>query len=774
MAIIVQILIGMKETRPEVSLLELERCSTSPEADRALRSIIFGHGIVMDSGNDKIDDTVHFPYNVVEITNAPSGSTGFVLKVVSWLLTKSCFSPLLLRRIANKNSVGRVRALASTKDYVRLLPVTHHPFHHASQEELELATNWWRENGNSDSDDDSNDSNDNNISPLLKAYERKLVQQHATSSTTAAATTSTSTGNYRTVLDYHRVYRSGAATPVQVMERWIKGATERLDHLKIFSAMRPDLIRLQARESDRRWKAGTPLSLWDGVPVAIKDCSSVKGLRLCDGSSVCSNGNINDGNTNTNGNHSDDNSVDDIPSEYLKRAGAIVVGLTVMTEGGVTPLGYNAHFDGPFNAFDPEYYSGGSSGGSAVAVSSGLVPMAVGWDGGGSIRIPAAMSGVVGLAPTFGRVPFGRIHGGTNGGNNGSTNVKAGPIGATILDVALGHLVLGQVDRQKSGGTGTRATNNNNHKSDLFYNNIFGEKYLPDPHLNGVWSDSDDNNIDSNSDSENKSRLPLHGTRLGVFWDHFQHTDPEVYQKSLEVVRYLRDDLGATIVNITVPYTREIHTAHSMKILSEFGKTWEGAFYKSNDNNDINNNGHKLEPNTEISVQLGRIFTADEVLAAETVRTFAVRYFRDYLFRRNNGNDNSNSSNNNKALDAILSPAMGTKIPRLPPGVRYSGESNVPLMSRVMRFVPIANFLGLPALTVPVGYETKSDGSNNGMPIGFQFMGNAWSEHTLLKLGALVEEGFFRKQGIERKRPPNENYFDILEPWLGGGDGDGE
>lgn len=406
-----------------------------------------------------------------------------------------------------------------------------------------------------------------------------------------------------------------------------------------------------------------------------------------------------------------------------------------------------------------------------MAVSSGLVPMAVGWDGGGSIRVPAAMSGVVGLAPTFGRVPFDRIHGGTFGGNSGSTNVKAGPIGATVLDVALGHLVLGQVYRLKSdvAGAGAGDTNNNNRKSDLFYNNIFGEKYLPDPHLDGVCSAFHDTS-DTDTDNENSSRLPLHGTRLGVFWNHFQHTDPEVYQKSLEVVRYLRDDLGATIVNITVPYTREIHMAHGMKILSEFGKTWEGPFYKSNDNNDINNNGHKMEHNTEISVQLGRIFTADEMLAAETVRTFAIRYFRDYLFGRN-------IDKNNKALDAILSPALGTKIPRLPPGVRHSGESNVPLVSRIMRFVPIANFLGLPALTVPAGYETTSDdgdsGGGSGMPIGFQFMGNAWSEHTLLKLGALVEEGFFRKQGIERKMPPNENYFDVLEPWLGG-DGDGK
>jgi aspartyl-tRNA(Asn)/glutamyl-tRNA(Gln) amidotransferase subunit A len=116
----------------------------------------------------------------------------------------------------------------------------------------------------------------------------------------------------------------------------------------------------------------------------------------------------------------------------LRAAGAIVLGQSPMTQFGLSPLGANPHRRMPRNAHDSSRLAGGSSTGSAVAVAAGVVPVALGFDGGGSVRIPAALNGVFGLKPTFGRIPTDG-----HGLSAGSSVIHAGPIGATPHDLAL-------------------------------------------------------------------------------------------------------------------------------------------------------------------------------------------------------------------------------------------------------------------------------------------------------------------------------------------------
>jgi aspartyl-tRNA(Asn)/glutamyl-tRNA(Gln) amidotransferase subunit A len=114
----------------------------------------------------------------------------------------------------------------------------------------------------------------------------------------------------------------------------------------------------------------------------------------------------------------------------LRAAGAIVLGHTVMTEYGMSPLGVNVQRAMPRNAIDAGHVAGGSSTGSAVAVALGLAPVALGSDGGGSIRIPASWNGLFGIKPTFGRVS-------RFGDGFGGTVAHVGPIGASTRDLAL-------------------------------------------------------------------------------------------------------------------------------------------------------------------------------------------------------------------------------------------------------------------------------------------------------------------------------------------------
>ncbi|KAH8098629.1 hypothetical protein JL720_1587 [Aureococcus anophagefferens] len=130
-------------------------------------------------------------------------------------------------------------------------------------------------------------------------------------------------------------------------------------------------------------------------------------------------------------------------------AGAIVVGATVMTEFGISPIGWNAHYGGARNPWDADRCAGGSSTGSAVAVAAGLLPVAVGFDGGGSVRVPAALTGLYGLAAGFARVPFRT--------EAPCSMTHAGPFATTARDAELA-LVYALISAPAADGEGTHTT----------------------------------------------------------------------------------------------------------------------------------------------------------------------------------------------------------------------------------------------------------------------------------------------------------------------------
>ena len=186
--------------------------------------------------------------------------------------------------------------------------------------------------------------------------------------------------------------------------------------LNAFVTVTEDLARRRAKEADEEWKRGTDRGPLHGIPIAYKDLIRTKGIRTTAGSKLFAN-------------YVPDR--DAAIVETLDRAGAIVVGKTGLHELAYGITSNNPHFGPIRNPWDPERSPGGSSGGSAVAVATGMVPLAVGTDTGGSIRIPASFCGIVGLKPTFGRVS---VHGVLP---LGFSQDHVGPMTPTVRDCAI-------------------------------------------------------------------------------------------------------------------------------------------------------------------------------------------------------------------------------------------------------------------------------------------------------------------------------------------------
>lgn len=130
--------------------------------------------------------------------------------------------------------------------------------------------------------------------------------------------------------------------------------------------------------------------------------------------------------------------------------------------------------------------------------------------------------------------------------------------------------------------------------------------------------------------------------------------------------------------------------------------------------------GFSLELNTRVLLGLGLTSTAEEILAGEKLRAWASRYVESIF--------------TSHQLDAIVSPMVGIEVPILAESVRSLGESNTALVVATMRFAFLANYLGLPGYSVPVGHTIPSklyekESLNLSLPVGFQLMGQAWTEH---------------------------------------------
>jgi aspartyl-tRNA(Asn)/glutamyl-tRNA(Gln) amidotransferase subunit A len=185
-------------------------------------------------------------------------------------------------------------------------------------------------------------------------------------------------------------YASGEWSPVEVTDA-IFDRVEKINPIvNAIVTLDVEGARAAAKASERRWKQDAAIGPFDGVPISVKDNIPVRGLRTTWGSRL----------------YADFvPSADELPIRRLRSGGAVVIGKTNCPEFTLQGYTDNLLFGATRNPWNPALTPGGSSGGAVAAVCAGLGPVAIGTDGGGSIRRPASHTGLVGLKPSRGRVP---------------------------------------------------------------------------------------------------------------------------------------------------------------------------------------------------------------------------------------------------------------------------------------------------------------------------------------------------------------------------------
>ena len=443
--------------------------------------------------------------------------------------------------------------------------------------------------------------------------------------------------------DLRQAFLKGYTTPLAVATRFIENSRQAAaakTPMHIFIACNEADILAQAEKSTLRYREQASLGPLDGVPVAVKDELDLEGYPTTVGTSF----------------------LGDTPAREdaeavarLRTAGAVLVGKTNMHEIGIGVTGCNHHHGPARNPYHTDRITGGSSSGSAAAVAAGLCPIAIGADGGGSVRIPAALCGVVGLKPTFGRVP-----------EYGAAPLcwsvaHIGPLGATVKDVALSYLVMAGPDLKDPASL-----------------------RQPPPFLSPVPGD-------------------LAGLRLGIFPAWFSDADAPVVTACTDMVKALRK-AGAVVREITIPGLNLMRIAHLVTIVSEMA-TAHQQYYT-----------HRRQdygPDTRINLCLAHALKSTDYIKAQALRNQLCQVVYR-LF---------------DSVDMIITPTTACTARPIPP----VPTSDLALTDAIMRFATLANLSGLPALSLPIGYD------NDGLPIGMQFMGPAFSEDRLLSVAAVAE-----------------------------------
>ncbi|KAH7131680.1 amidase signature domain-containing protein [Dactylonectria estremocensis] len=467
---------------------------------------------------------------------------------------------------------------------------------------------------------------------------------------------------FYSVSDYHAMYLSGEITPTDVALTLVplirRDTSPAGKHAAAWMDTNIELVMKAAKASTLRYQEKRSLGVLDGVPTGIKDDYDMDGYATHMGS-------LNDYAAKP----SDDSSITNWCVKKLEDAGAVILGKLTMNEFGLDTTGNNPNYETPRNPFNSNYYTGGSSSGPGYAVGTGLVPIALGSDGGGSIRIPASYCSVFGLKPTHARLS---CHPSVN---HASTCSVQGPLAADIHSLAAVYEVIAEP-----------------HPSTQFPPLAL----QPSPPLTKV---------------------------LGVDENWIARSEPGIQSLIKGLISKLCLDYGYHVVKIEIPFVSEGQTAHSITILTD------GATLLPKTDN--------LTSANKILLALGGSTSSTDYLLAQKLRSLLMQHLA-YLWQKYPGM-------------LIITPTTACAGSPISGG---SGELNYGLNDgnhtiESMVYVWLANYCGLPALTVPAGYVVPKGHKDTGavgdettegkVPVGLMATGEWCSESALLKFGIDAE-----------------------------------
>jgi aspartyl-tRNA(Asn)/glutamyl-tRNA(Gln) amidotransferase subunit A len=458
---------------------------------------------------------------------------------------------------------------------------------------------------------------------------------------------------------------AGEASALEICEEHLARIERGNPVLNAFNTIVAERAVERAARLDRRRAAGDRLGPLAGIPVALKDNLCVKGVRTTASSRIL------------------DQFVppyDATVVQKLEAADAIVVGKTNCDEFAMGSSNENSAYGPVRNPWATDRTPGGSSGGSAAAVAARLVPLALGSDTGGSIRQPAAMTGVVGLKPTYGRVSrYGLIA-------LASSLDQIGPFARTVRDAAAMLTVLSGADSADSTAA-------------------------PEPV----------------PDFETALTGDIRNIRIGVPRAFIASGVDEQVLRAFNAALQVMSDSGATLVDIELPHAKYAVPVYYLVMTAEASSNlarYDGVRY-----------GHRAAGAENLKTMYSR--TRDEGFGAEAKRrimlgtyVLSAGYYDAYylkalqvrtLLRR----DYEQAF---EKVDVVAMPTSPTAAFRL--GEKTSDPLQMYLADV---FTVSANLTGSPAISLPCGF------TSDRLPIGLQLTGRMFDEATLLRVGDAYE-----------------------------------